>query len=89
MNKYNIEFNRYDSYSSDGYDIVSTATVDGMSVSVYEIETDLSHVTVIRHNGIVYTKVSVMGSEFSHYGDWLSSDGSPIPEWVTALDAEI
>lgn len=85
--KYDIQLSEYSSYSSDGRDSITTISVNGKKHTLYQIETDLSRVDLVQCYDIVYQRVTAYGSsEFSYYGDWVSSDGSVPPEWLSVLE---
>lgn len=82
--KYNIEVKEYKHYNSDGLDSFTTAVVDGIEVLIYYISTDMSITNIVIVGNVTYSKTSVFGDVNipSYNGDWMSSDGGEIPEWL-------
>lgn len=81
--KYDIKFGEYERYYSavDGF---TTATVNDMVVKLYCMSSDISTTYVVIANGVAYIRTNVRGDVGipTFNGIWVSSDGSPVPEWV-------
>lgn len=87
MMNHNIEKIVCEDYKSNGIDYFTKAVVDGRSVLTYYISTDMSSTNLVIVGDVIYSKTSIYGDDNipSYIGDWMSSDGSAVPDWLVEV----